>query len=211
MNMRRLWLVVALLLCAVTVAAAVLPATVAYIADRANTVRNSFRVEFLPPQDIYVPLRVHKTVLCMGEKEIGPEGFSFELKNLTTGKVTTMTSSADGWATVSLPFTAEDVGKTYRYRLSEMNGGRQYVTYDETVYDISISLKLDAQHEMTAEITLNGDAVSEIVAEFVNVYHFYEIPDTGDHDQPLLWLTLLLISSIGMVLLCKKEAIGRRM
>ena len=44
MKMRRLWLCMALLLCGAVIAATALPSTVAYIADNANTVRNTFRV-----------------------------------------------------------------------------------------------------------------------------------------------------------------------
>lgn len=210
MKNRRLWLMLTLLLCAVTMVAAALPSTVAYIADRANTVRNTFRVEYLPPQDITVPVRVHKTVMCLGEEEIGPEGFSFRMENTQTGRAVALTAGADGYAQAELTFTAEDVGKTYNYRLYELNAGREYVTYDETVYEISISLQLDEQHEMEAVITMDGEAVSEIAAEFVNLYQMMEIPDTGDHDQPLAWLAMLLVSSIGLALLYMRKAIGRR-
>lgn len=210
MKNRRWLLALALLLCAVTMVASALPGTVAYIADRSNTVKNTFRIEYLPPQDIAVPVRVHKTVECIGEEAIGPAGFSFRLENVDSGERVTLSSQVDGWATANLVFTAEDVGKTYHYRLYELNGGREYVTYDETVYEISISLQLDEQHEMAAVLTVDGKAVSEISAEFVNLYQMMEIPDTGDHAQPLMWLSMLLVSSIGLALLYMRKAIGWR-
>lgn len=210
MKNRRLWLTAALLLCALAAAAMTLPSTVAYIADRANTVRNTFRVEYLPPQDIAVPVRVHKTVVCLGEDAIGPEGFSFRLENTQTRETVSLTSRTDGYAQTQLTFTAEDVGKTYHYRLYELNGGREFVTYDEQVCEISISIHLDEQHEMFAALTVDGKAVSEITAEFVNLYQMMEIPDTGDHAQPIMWLAMLLVSSIGLVLLYMRKAVGWR-
>ena len=197
----RKWLIaMALLLCAAMVAA-VTPSTVAYIVDRANTVRNTFRVVYRPPEDIAVPVRIHKTVQCMGEDTIGPEGFSFCLENLDTGAMLTLSSRADGWASGNLVFTANDVDKTYHYRLYELNGGREHVTYDETVHDMTIVLQLDEQHEMFATVTMDGAAVSEIEAEFVNLYQMMELPDTGDDEQPFLMLALLMFSAAGMLLL----------
>lgn len=201
MKKRWPWLMLALLLCVVTAVAAASRFTLAYIAANSNTVRNSFRVEYLPPQDITVPVSVHKTVLQSGDEEISPAGFSFRLMNLDTGEVLSMTSFTDGWATVQLPFTAGDVGKTYRYRLFEVDTGREHIIYDDTVYDISISLALDETYEMSAGLTLNGEAVTQLVAEFVNTYEDITLPDTGDYAQPLLWLALLSLSGAGLALL----------
>lgn len=210
MKMRRLWLCMALLLCGAVIAATALPSTVAYIADSANTVRNTFRVEYLPPKDITVPLRVHKTVECMGEDVIGPAGFSFRLENVDTGKAVTLSSQADGWATTSLTFTADDVGKTYHYRLLEINGGREFVTYDERVYDITIALRLNERHEMSALLTVDGAEVDALTAEFVNLYQVMNIPDTGDSAQPILWLAMLMISAAGLAVLRRNERSFRR-
>ena len=209
MKMRRLWLCMALLLCAV-VAAVATPGTVAYIADRANTVRNTFRVEYLPPKDITVPLRVHKTVECMGEDVIGPAGFFFRLENVDTGATVTLSAQADGWATTNLTFTADDVGKTYRYRLLEINGGREFVTYDERVYDITVALRLNERHELSALLTMDGAEVDALTAEFVNLYQVMDIPDTGDSAQPLLWLAMLAVSAAGLVMLRRDARSIRR-
>lgn len=207
---KHTWLLaVALLLFGVAAAFAV-PSTLAYIADSSNTVNNSFRVEYLPPQDVTVPVRVHKTVLFMGEEGISPAGFSFRLVNLETGATTHLTSFTDGWAEAELTFTADDAGKTRYYQLYEYNNGREHVIYDETVYQISIELRLNEQHEMNAVVTMDGESVDEIIAEFVNMYDVVDIPDTGDHDRPLMWLALLLLSGAGMLVLRRKERMTTR-
>lgn len=206
MKSRRPWLMLALLLCAATVVAAALPSTLAYIAANSNTVRNTFRVEYLPPEDIAVPVRVHKTVLSLGDETLSPAGFSFRLQNMESGETISMTSFIDGSASVMLPFTADDAGKTYTYRLYEINGGREHVSYDETVYDITITLSVNEVHEMIADLTVNGSPVTEIAVEFVNLYTPAEIPDTGDEGQLLLWSAMLAFSGAGLVLLMRRRA-----
>ena len=209
MKNRKWLLALALLLCIAAAAAAAMPTTVSYFVDRSNTIKNTFRVEYLPPSDITVPVRVHKTVLSMGNESISPAGFCFHLENLDTGDVIPMTTLANGETTASLIFTADDISKTYNYRLYEYNDGRNNVIYDETVYSISITLQLNDQHEMSAALAINGEATAEIVAEFVNTYHKMDIPVTRDYAHPLLWLVLLLFSGTGLVL-CRREHIFRR-
>lgn len=208
---KHTWLLAAALLLCGVAAAFTMPTTLAYIVDHSNTVNNSFRVEYLPPQDVTVPVHVHKTVLCVGNETISPAGFSFRLVNLDTGAVTPMTSFTDGWATADLVFTADDAGKTHNYQLYEYNGGRADVVYDETVHYLTIELPVNEQHEMSPVITLNGETVAEVTAEFVNEYCPVDIPDTGDHDQPLMWLALLLISGTGLLMLFRKERRTRRL
>jgi len=213
MKNHKLWLKLALLLCMGILLTAVLPGSLAYVVSNSNTLHNTFRVEYQPPQDVAVPVHVRKTVQCVGEETIGPEGFSFLLKNVHTGEITAMTSDQEGDAVTWLVFTADDAGKTYAYQLYEENGGRLNVVYDETIYDISISLILDEQHEMSAVLMMNGETTPEITATFVNLYGAMDIPDTGDHDQPLLWLAMLLCSGWGlaMLMLWRKECFRRRL
>ena len=210
MKTRQRWLSLAILLCVVTTVAIALPSTLAFIFSLSNTVHNSFRIEYLPPKDITVPVSVKKTVLYFGDEEVGPGGFSFRLMNLNTGESTAMTTLSNGEATLNLTFTAEDVGQTYRYRLFELAGDRQYMTYDETIHEIAISLRLNDVHEMVADLTLNGEPVTEIVGHFVNIYEPVQIPPTGDHVQPLLWLIALLFCGATFMLLCSKMRLARR-
>lgn len=208
MNKRIVLVMLALLLCVAAIATA-LPSTIAYIAGQSNTVHNTFRVEYLPPQDVMVPVRIHKTVLCTGTGTISPEGFSFILENLDTGDIIPVTTLADGCGSTTLTFTADDVGKTYHYRLYERNDNRMHVVYDTTVYDISVSLQLNAQHEMSTILTVNGEPVTELAVSFVNRYNVSDVPNTGDQSYPLLWLILLILSCAGLVI-CRKECILRR-
>lgn len=211
MKRRSLRIKLALLLCAaITIVSAATP-SLAYIAARSNTLRNSFRVEYLPPQDIQVPVMIQKSMINLSDEDVGPGGFAFRLTNTDTGESKVALTSAEGWATMYLPFTAEDVGKTYYYRLNELNNKRENVIYDETVYDISITLLLNEMHEMSAELTLDGQPVAEIVAEYENKYYVpIPLPDTGDQAHPLLWMAMLILSITGLIILRKNRTIFRR-
>lgn len=210
MKRLRLWKMLALLLSVTVMVAGALSFTLAYVIAQSNTLHNTFRVEYATPEAIIVPVRVHKTVVCVGQGDaVTPGGFNFLLTNLNTGEITSLTTSAEGYAAVALTFTADDVGQTYAYRLAEVNDGRENVTYDQTVYDIRIALSTNPYNQMTADLHVNGAPVTKINAEFENLYTHADIPDTGDNNQPLLWLTLLLLSGTGL-LMSKKMSMFRR-
>ena len=207
-----LWVKLALLVCAAITVVSASHTSLAYITARSNILHNSFRVEYLPPQDISVPVMIQKSMVNLTEEEVGPDGFEFHLVNADTGATATAKSADNGLATMYLSFTADDVGKTYRYRLYELNTGRENVTYDDTVYDISIRLVLNEMHEMTAVLTVNGQPVTEIIVEYENQYYVTTpLPDTGDHAHLMLWTVMLVVSGAGLVLLGKNRTIFRRM
>lgn len=225
MKRYSLRIVLPLLFCAVIVMASVTPSSLAYLVARSNTLHNTFRIPYIPPEeppeelpeeqppeDISVPVRVQKSMVNFSEQEIGLDGFEFHLIDAETGEFRIMTSDEEGRAALDMTFTAADVGKTYHYRLGEVNTGRENVIYDGTIYDISITLVLSEQREIIAEITIDGSAVTEIAAEFVNKYIVpAPTPDTGDHAQLMLWLVMSVLSGTGLAVLGKKRSVFRRL
>lgn len=198
MNIRRRWVILALLSVVVFAAALSLPDTLAYIAASSNTVRNTFRVDYVPPTPAAVELRVHKTVRSLGEEGIGPEGFRFFLSR-EDGEEVILTSGADGYASATLTFSAEDAGKTFTYRLSEIDDGREHITYSDAVHTIRIALTVDAQNRVVPKMTMDGVNVTRLQAEFVNVYDPVEVPDTGDGAQLGLYAALMLLGLAGLL------------
>lgn len=201
-----LWIKLALLFCVAVTVVFAPPFSLAYITARSNTLHNTFRVVYQEPQDISVPIVIQKSVVNLCEREIGPGGFKFELVNTETGAAASASSAKDGTAEFNMGFTSADLGKTYHYKLYEVNTAREYVAYDETVYDISIKLVLNEMHEMSAELTLNGVPVMNIIVGFENQYYDpTPLPDTGDPNHPLLWTAMLMISAAGLIVIKKKE------
>ena len=205
------WIKLAVLLCAAITIVSAPMASLAYIAANSNTLHNSFRVEYQPAQDISVPIVIHKSMVNLSDADIGPGGFDFYLIDAETGKAASVKSSDAGWATINVIFTAEDAGKTYNYRLYELNDGRENVIYDGTVYDISITILMDDANVMSAELRMDGQIVTEIVAEYENRYYVpVPLPDTGDHTPLALWTAMLVFSGTGLVVFGKKRKVSRR-
>ena len=206
------WIKLILLVCVAVTIVSAPPSSLAYMAASSNTLHNAFRVVYLPPQDIAVPVRIQKTMLNLSNEEIGPGGFEFYLINTETGEALSAVSDDNGSTAIYLIFTADDAGKTYRYRLYELNTGRTNVTYDETVYDIDITLSLNEVHELSAELTVNGSHVTEIVAVYENKYYVpIALPDTGDPARPVLWLAMLILSGTGLIMIKRNRTVFRRM
>lgn len=82
-----------------------------------------------------------------------------------------LTSDAEGNAIHTLAFTAEDLGKTFRYRLTEVDDKKPGVTYSTAEYLIEITITLDEQNNrLKARITINDAASENILAVFENKY-----------------------------------------
>lgn len=211
MRRRSPWLMPALLLCAAILIVSAVPFSLAYITAHSNALRNTFRVEYLPPQDLIVPVTIHKTMIGMGGAQMDPSGFAFRLADADTGETAEETSSEDGKAVIELRFTAQDVGKTRRYRLCELNTGRGNVIYDDTVYEITITPGLNEIHELSAALALDGRPVEQITAAYENRYNASAVlPDSGDDAQPALWLAALALSGAGLMALRRKKPACRR-
>ena len=159
----------------------------------------SFTNVFVPkPHDLTVDLHINKTVVNKGTDVIGPEDFEFLLSDLSgEGDSITVKSDQDGKAMMTLIFTEADVGKTYSYKISEINTGRENVVYSDAEYTITITISLDeATNALTATLTLNETAVTELVAEFENVYeaNLPPTPPTGDSSNLATWIAMMLVS-----------------
>lgn len=204
-QLRSVFFALVLLVCAAASLALSTPTTLAYMQQESNTVQNRFNVVYIPPTDTSVAVHVHKTIVSLVEETISPEGFQFALQDTSTGKITVLTSDAQGNASLELPFTADDVGKTYNYKLYEVKGDNENIIYSTEVYTIRIALTVDMNHQVSAAVSVNGINVPQISAGFENQYAPIILPDTGDHDHPLLYAMLMLLSGVGFILLMKKQ------
>lgn len=169
----------------------------------------------LPAVDaIKVPITINKTVKNVGSTSIGPENFEFVLENIDTGVKQTLKSNKDGLAIFDLVFTQKDVGTTFCYKLTEINGGRDGVTYSNQAYDIKITIGLNAENKLTAAITCNGAETQNCVAAFENIYRSQEeVPPTGDSNASIVWLEMLTLAAmlstvllIGYVVIRRKQS-----
>ncbi len=142
------------------------------------------------PLTVSVELGVNKTIDSKQEKTIGAEGFNFVL---TKDGVTVLEAATDknGKASFTLNYSEADVGKTYTYILSEVNGGLAGITYDKSEYLFEITVDYDENGDLVATVTKNQSAENAYTADFVNIY---EIVEPGDNTSFISRIALLFIS-----------------
>ncbi len=163
--------------------------TITLAGERAEQI--CFINTYIPPEyETTVRIDVQKTVKNTGVGKIGPGGFEFVLENTETGAKITAKSNQKGEAAFSLVFTEQDVGKTFRYRLTETAGTKQGVTYSDRVYEIEIRVTLEGD-QLIASVSCDGQPMDHLTAAFVNRYHGTANPPTGDTFK--LWLVVALL------------------
>lgn len=204
MKIRKMAFALALLLLLGAVIA--LPGTIAYIAAKSNTVTNTFTALHYPPDDTSVTISVKKIVHNVGTERISPEGFQFVLAGADNERHT-LTVDRKGNASITLPFSEADLGNTYEYQLFEINDGREKVTYDRTVYQVSITIALDEnENALLASVKVNGEA-AQPTFRFENTYAAGKIvPPTGDEMNITLCFALMLMSAVCAALLTGRKA-----
>jgi len=168
----------------------------------------TFNNVFTPkPEDITVDIGVAKTVVNKGSEKIGPDGFEFVLEDTATNEKWNVKSDTAGNANFTLGYTENDIGKTYTYKLTEINGGKANVSYSTAEYTITVAISLNESNELVATLTKNGENAPTVVAEFENVYDYTptppnpeypDSPQTGDATNLHLWFALLFVSGGGI-------------
>ena len=169
------------------------------LGENSETVNAITFVNTYTPDPDALPLdfEVNKTVTNLGTEVIGPEGFIFQLENMTVGGILTAVSDENGKAVFTLTFTEDDIGKVYTYKLTEVNDGREHVTYSDVAYNITVAISLNENNELVATITNNGAEVQKIVADFENIYDYTPEPDKTGDPGLMLWSAMLAVSGLG--------------
>lgn len=206
MKFRHTWGRLVLLLSLAAALVVAVPVTLAFVTVQTPAIINTFGAPDLPAGDAVVDVAVVKTVTSSGKESIGPGSFHFLLTNVETGDEHIMTTDVTGQAQVRLAFYEEELGKTYRFTIAEVNDAREGVTYSEQVYELEITLALDDAKLLMPLCTLDGAQVSKVVAEFENLYTppVSPVPPTGDSMNLWSCLAVLLACGAGLVLLRKK-------
>lgn len=165
------------------------------------------------PADITVDIRVDKTVVNKGTEKIGPEDFQFLLKEQNAQSGITVKTDKDGKAVFTLSFTEDDIGKIYRYQLTEVNDARANVTYSTACYEITIAISLDENNRLVAQVTQDSKEVQQVVTAFENVYDFTpkkdqpvdDVPKTRDDLALSLYLTMMGIACGAAIMLIRYD------
>ena len=169
---------------------------------------------FVPkPTDLEIQIHAHKTVHNTGNQSIGPEGFQFMLEQRNSDSRSIMISDEQGNAVFTLIYSEEDAGKSFEYKLSEINDGKEHVTYSNETYDISVDILLE-NNQLKAILHVDQEETNEVFCEFENTYHkiVEQTPqkpaNTGDFSKvpfyAFISIIALLISIMLTILRIKK-------
>lgn len=156
----------------------------------ANTYVKPHEPPVMPePEPVAVDLQIGTAVKNVGDREIGPDGFCFQLEKNSTGETWTAVSDENGVAAFHMSYSSADTGKVYIYELSEIDSGRPGVTYDSREYEIRVGITLDERSNVLVPvISIDGRPVSTVEVEFVNIYDSADDPidpsGPGNPDEP---------------------------
>jgi pilin isopeptide linkage protein len=125
--------------------------------------------------------------------------FSFLLTN-ANGEVTTVTNDAEGNIAFTLRFTEAGV---YTYTMSEAAGDAAYIDYDETTYEIVVTVVDNGSGSLIVEsVTVNGAAAATDALEIVFQNIYAEPPaKTGDETNVALYMGMILVSITALAVL----------
>lgn len=109
---------------------------------------------------------ISKTLVDKSGQNRTPSGFVFELRD-EDGKLvqTSEATNAAGQTSIALEYDHAQAGESYLYTLSEKDVGAKGVTYDDTSYELAVSLEEGSDGAVTARIHKVGDATSADAAD----------------------------------------------
>lgn len=134
-------------------------------------------------------------------RDLEAEEFSFQVRDSSGNLVATGKNAADGkivFTQIKLP----TAGK-YTFTVTEVKGRNVSITYDETVFTVSVIVTND-NGTLKAEVTYPDAGIV-----FENIYEKLDPdnPDTGDHSGLAMYVAIMAVSLVGMaaVLLVVKK------
>ncbi len=208
MKFRRPWAKMALLLSIVAVVAAAVPLTLSFVFDNTDQVVNTF----VPPpglnNETALKVDIVKTVINTvpeGQEGIGPDGFTFIVEEVATGKKMQVVSDFQGKASLSIPYTGADAGMHFCYNVYELNQSAENVTYSEIVYEIQVNIDMNDQDKPVAKVLLDGKETTSCTLKFENLYTVAEPPDTGDAGHVAVYMAVMVLCAAGLMLVLSKR------
>ncbi len=169
--------------------------------DNANIIfRNTFT-----PADIDLDININKVLRKQVATSMGPDGFKFKL--VGDGIEEYVETDAQGKAKFTFTYTAEDIGETFLYTVTEVDTQVENVVYSTAEHVFQVTIGCTSDGILVADITKNSQSVSEATAEFVNTYTGTPpiVPDTGIGANLWIWALLCAVSGIAVLCTARKK------
>ena len=125
-------------------------------------------------------------------KNLENEEFTFALYDSEGKELATAKNDADGNFSFSVDYTKTGV---YNYTVKEIKGNGKGITYDETVYDVTVTVTDDNKGKLTCDTQIKKGQDTAEAIEFANVYT-EPAPQTGDNMNLTMWLIIAAVSLV---------------
>lgn len=161
------------------------------------------------PADAETSITVQKVLKNESDKTMGLDGYTVQLE--LDGKKTTLTTGTDGKVKFDLTFTAKDVDKTFNYKLTEVKGNVEHMTYDETVYEIKIAVTQNDDGGLVLTTTRKGTGDFTFTNTYAPPAPPTENPKTGDDFNIHGWTLMMAVSAVcglAVLVLGKKKLLA---
>ncbi len=121
------------------------------------------------PAPVEFDVNVKKKLVNETDEQMGLDGFKFALKGDKNTDLITATD-AEGNAKFTLKFTAEDIGKTYTYKVTEIDTEIEGMVYSTEEYTIKVTISVDNNGNLLVNLEDNPVPVNTLIVEFTNTY-----------------------------------------
>ena len=176
-------------------------AALSYTINDAADGKLAFANTYTPPADVVAKIYIQKTVINKTEPGVALKDFIFVLSNGTNELE--VKSDEAGKAGFQITFSADDIGNTYEFKVSEKKGSTAGMTYDTTVHTVTVKVGQNADGSLA--LTINGQQTNAIELGFTNTYEKPATPVTGDSFPVFLVSMVMLLSAAAAVLLLGKR------
>lgn len=172
--------------------------------DIGITFNNKFTAESIEVDLAFI----QKVLKNKSNQEMSLEGFVFKLESEHEEPVVAI-SDAEGKAQFALTFRDEDAGKTFTFKLCEVDSGMEHMTYDSASYIITVKVTKDNNGVLHAEMMMDEEEIEVANVTFTNTYNPPKSVDTGDHSSIAIYLALSMSSLLALlyIMLAKKRHI----
>ncbi len=123
-------------------------------------------------------------------RDLADGEFSFALyetdSTFATDGITPATvQNVDGKFAFELSYGKDDIGKTYHYVVKEVKGSAKGITYDDTVYTVTVTVEDDLEGGVRTRVLVNGgNTVSREALNFNNVFTPEPPPQPEPEPEP---------------------------
>ena len=121
------------------------------------------------PAPVEFDVNVKKKLVNETSEQMGLDGFKFALKGDKNTDLTA-TTDAEGNAKFALKFTAEDIGKTYTYKVTEIDTEIEGMVYSTEEYTIKVTISVDNNGNLLVNLEDNSTPINALNVEFTNTY-----------------------------------------